>query len=81
MSEKKFDEPTIVGGEKDVDYAVGDVHDSNRRKSSVVNPDVLTGQLFDERYETTQRGLKSRYILTHLSIRPMSNQTTTDTRR
>lgn len=33
-----------------------------RRKSSiVVNPDVLNGELFDTRYESTQRGLKSRH--------------------
>jgi amino acid transporter len=81
MSEKKFDEPKVVGGEKDVDYAVGDVHDSNRRKSSVVNPEVLTGQLFDERYETTQRGLKSRYVLIHLNIHRMVNSSTTDMRK
>jgi amino acid transporter len=59
MSEKK--EPTIVGGEKDVDYAASSVHNRSRRKSSAVNPEVLAGEIFDERYETTQRGLKSRY--------------------
>lgn len=32
-----------------------------RRKSSVVNPEVLTGEIFDQRYESTQRGLKSRH--------------------
>ncbi|KAJ9625059.1 hypothetical protein H2203_005011 [Taxawa tesnikishii (nom. ined.)] len=31
------------------------------RKSSAVNADVLTGELFDARFETTQRGLKSRH--------------------
>jgi amino acid transporter len=55
MSEKK--EPTIVGDEKDVDYAA-----NSRRKSSAVDPEVLAGEIFDERYETTQRGLKSRYL-------------------
>lgn len=41
----------------DADAKVGEAH---RRRSSVVNADVLTGELFDPRYETTQRGLKSR---------------------
>lgn len=31
-----------------------------RRKSSVT-PEVLTGEIFDDRYESTQRGLKSRH--------------------
>jgi len=34
---------------------------SGRRKSSIVNAEVLTGEIFDERYERTQRGLKSRH--------------------
>lgn len=34
---------------------------SQRRKSSVVNADIVAGEVFDERYETTQRGLKSRH--------------------
>lgn len=33
----------------------------DRRKSSAINPDVLAGNIFDERFETTQRGLKSRH--------------------
>lgn len=47
-------------GEKDV--AVGDTGrlSDGRRRSSVVNADVLAGEIFDERYESTQRGLKSR---------------------
>ncbi|KAK3713824.1 hypothetical protein LTR37_008310 [Vermiconidia calcicola] len=32
-----------------------------RRKSSVVNPDVLTGEIYDERFDSTKRGLKSRH--------------------
>lgn len=63
MSEKKVDEAPRVGGEKDVDYDVGQVHSASRRKSSAVNPEILAGEIFDERYETTKRGLKSRYIL------------------
>jgi len=35
--------------------------DAGRRKSSVVNAELLNGEIFDERYETTQRGLKSRH--------------------
>jgi yeast amino acid transporter len=46
---------TGTGGEKDYEYG-GD----NRRRSSAVNPEVLAGEIFDERYEKTQRGLKSR---------------------
>jgi amino acid transporter len=34
--------------------------DPPRRKSSVVNPEILAGEIFDERFESTQRGLKSR---------------------
>jgi amino acid transporter len=48
------------GGEKAFDYVVGDRHSASRRRSSAVNPEVLAGEIFDERYETTQRGLKSR---------------------
>lgn len=33
----------------------------NRRKSSVVNAEVLNGELYDERFESTKRGLKSRH--------------------
>ena len=32
-----------------------------RRKSSVVNPEVLTGEIYDERFDSTKRGLKSRH--------------------
>jgi amino acid transporter len=59
MSEKKPIEES--SDSKDIDYAIGAVHTTNRRKSSVVNPEVLAGDIFDERYETTKRGLKSRY--------------------
>jgi len=31
------------------------------RKSSVVNPEILTGEIYDTRYESTKRGLKSRH--------------------
>ena len=33
---------------------------ATRRKSSVVGPEILAGEIFDQRYERTQRGLKSR---------------------
>lgn len=58
MSEKKLEE---MGASKDVDVGVGQVHPTSRRKSSAVDPQVLAGEIFDERYESTQRGLKSRY--------------------
>jgi amino acid transporter len=67
MSEKKVEEH---GASKDVDYGVGNVHNTNRRKSSAVDPAVLAGEIFDERYETTQRGLKSRYFPNHPSSAP-----------
>jgi amino acid transporter len=61
MSEKKTEESTI--GEQHVDYGIGHVrhsHTASRRKSSAVDPAIIAGEIFDERYETTQRGLKSR---------------------
>jgi len=58
MSEKKVEQ----GASNDVDYATGTVHPTSRRKSSAVDPQILAGEIFDDRYETTQRGLKSRYI-------------------
>lgn len=36
-------------------------YDNGRRKSSVVNADILAGEMYDERYGGTQRGLKSRH--------------------
>jgi amino acid transporter len=60
MSEKKYEETGIASNEKNVDYAVGDVRTTSRRKSSAINPEILAGEIFDERYETTKRGLKSR---------------------
>jgi amino acid transporter len=59
MSEKKIDE---LGHSTDVDVGVGHVQHTSRRKSSAVDPQVLAGEIFDERFETTQRGLKSRYF-------------------
>ena len=53
--------PTEPMGEKDVGYGEAKVS-ATRRRSSAINPEVLQGELFDARYETTQRGLKSRYL-------------------
>ncbi|KAF1984517.1 histidine permease [Aulographum hederae CBS 113979] len=44
-----------------VDYEKGLPTYDGRRKSSVVNAEILEGEIFDERYEQTQRGLKSRH--------------------
>ena len=33
---------------------------ATRRKSSIVNSEILAEEIFDQRYERTQRGLKSR---------------------
>lgn len=35
--------------------------DTKGRQSSVVNQDVLVGEVYDERYDSTHRGLKSRH--------------------
>jgi amino acid permease len=32
-----------------------------RRRSSVLNAEVLTGEIYDDRFESTKRGLKSRH--------------------
>lgn len=34
---------------------------THRRKSSAVDQAVLTGEIFDDRFESTHRGLKSRH--------------------
>ena len=36
-------------------------HNYGRRKSSAVDPQLLEGELFDNRFESTKRGLKSRH--------------------
>lgn len=61
MSEKKVDE--IAASSQDVEFGVGNVQEARPRKTSAVDPTVITGEIFDNRYETTQRGLKSRYVL------------------
>jgi amino acid transporter len=62
MSEEKVNE-TVVS-RQDVEYGVGTVREARPRKSSTVDPAAIAGEIFDERYETTQRGLKSRYVFT-----------------
>lgn len=65
MSEKKADE--IVGNSQDVEFGVGNVQHARPRKTSAVDPTVIAGEIFDDRYETTQRGLKSRYVIHPIS--------------
>ena len=47
--------------EKDISKVSTDEQGTSGRKDSVVNEAVLTGEIYDERYESTQRGLKSRH--------------------
>ncbi len=68
MAEKGFQEAGI-SDRKHGEHHVGDVHTASRRRSSVVNAEALAGEIFDERYETTKRGLKSRYVSNHNSNR------------
>jgi len=63
MSEKNVEELAVKS--QGTDYGVGNVqdpHETGRRRSSAVDPTVIAGEIFDERYESTQRGLKSRYV-------------------
>lgn len=49
--------------EKETDYDVGgDRRLSAAGRKNDVTPEVIAGEMFDERYERTQRGLKSRYV-------------------
>jgi len=62
MSEKNVEELAVKS--QGADYGVGivqDPHATGRRRSSAVDPTVIAGEIFDERYESTQRGLKSRH--------------------
>lgn len=44
------------------DHSLSGQHDDTKgRRSSVVNQDVLVGEVYDERYDSTHRGLKSRH--------------------
>lgn len=53
--------PPEYSGSYEVDPTKSNEDGAHLRKSSVVNRDVLTGEVFDDRYESTQRGLKSRH--------------------
>ena len=39
----------------------GYMEQTARRKSSVVDPEILNGEIYDERFQSTKRGLKSRH--------------------
>ncbi|KAF2710369.1 hypothetical protein K504DRAFT_430834 [Pleomassaria siparia CBS 279.74] len=61
MDEKKAEQVPMY--DKGVEHDVTNrrsTSQAGRRKSSVT-PEVISGELFDERYEKTQRGLKSRH--------------------
>ncbi|PSN65550.1 histidine permease [Corynespora cassiicola Philippines] len=59
MSEKIAQESGAPVGDKEIGYEAK--QSTSRRRSSAVNPEVLAGEIFDDRYERTQRGLKSRH--------------------
>jgi hypothetical protein len=39
----------------------GYMEQTARRKSSAVDPEILNGEIYDERFQSTKRGLKSRH--------------------
>ena len=39
----------------------GYMEQTARRKSSVVDPEILNGEIYDDRFHSTKRGLKSRH--------------------
>ena len=54
----------IKGNPFEYDKSDADVTEKavgRRRKSSVVDTEVLTGEIYDERFDSTKRGLKSRH--------------------
>ena len=53
-----YDEKGALADEKTVGGGYGD---HGRRKSSVVSAHVISGEIYDERFESTKRGLKSRH--------------------
>jgi yeast amino acid transporter len=59
MADKKVEEMG-PGVEKGMGYDAEARLSASHRRSSAVDPELLAGELFDERYERTQRGLKSR---------------------
>lgn len=64
MSADKHDvEPGATTPKKYVEKTTSNTKgsiDGGRRAS--VTADIIQGEMFDGRYETTQRGLKSRYV-------------------
>ena len=50
-------------GARKPEYALTGEEKGNsiRRKSSAVNAEILAGEMYDERYGGTKRGLKSRH--------------------
>lgn len=47
--------------EKDVAHISANERGGAGRKGSTVDEAVLTGEIYDDRYESTHRGLKSRH--------------------
>jgi len=58
-TELRYDEKAFGVAAHPTDSKNG--YDPSRRKSSIVDAEVLTGEIYDERYEGTKRGLKSRH--------------------
>ncbi|CAI6341554.1 unnamed protein product [Periconia digitata] len=54
-------EPVVSTGSDHGGHNYGDEKVSTGHRRSSVNAEVLQGEIFDERYETTHRGLKSRH--------------------
>lgn len=50
------DKTTHASGVDEKTPGYGTRHSASSRKNSVVDAAVLQGEIFDERYETTQRG-------------------------
>ncbi len=65
MAEEKIagDSPPEYGKGFTVNEKVHEGYNEStaRRKSSAVDPEVLTGEIYDERFDSTKRGLKSRH--------------------
>lgn len=53
--------PDYKGGSYEINPTKSEEDGTPRRESSAVDREVLTGEIFDDRYESTQRGLKSRH--------------------
>jgi len=53
--------PAYTRGSMDLSPTKSEEAGASQRKNSVVKPETLAGEIYDERYESTQRGLKSRH--------------------